>query len=94
MKSPLILRRVSGNSMKPSLKTGDIIMVKRRFKINRGNVIIIKLTDREIVKRVADVKKDKVYVLGDNPSESTDSRSLGWLSKNQVVGKIVWPNSN
>ncbi len=35
------------------------------------------------------VKKDKVYVLGDNTEESYDSREFGMIDKKYIYGKII-----
>lgn len=40
------------------------------------------------------IPEDKYLVLGDNRSNSTDSRVIGLISKKQIVGKtnlIIWP---
>lgn len=36
-------------------------------------------------------KNDCMYfVLGDNPDESTDSRIFGWISQENVIGKVSY----
>ncbi|KAB3534841.1 signal peptidase I [Alkaliphilus pronyensis] len=40
------------------------------------------------------IPKDAVYVLGDNRNDSNDSRSFGYIHKDQIIGKAlmkVWP---
>lgn len=77
--------------MMPTIEPGRLLVVTRNSKIKKGNIVIAKVGEREIVKRVSDVKSSKVYILGDNPIGSTDSRDFGWLSEDQIIGKIVWP---
>jgi signal peptidase I len=36
------------------------------------------------------VPSDMIFVLGDNPAVSTDSRDYGFLSVDNIRGKIVW----
>lgn len=31
----------------------------------------------------------KYYVLGDNPSQSTDSREFGWIKRKEIIGKVI-----
>ncbi|WP_091545562.1 signal peptidase I [Alkaliphilus peptidifermentans] len=40
------------------------------------------------------IPKDAVFVLGDNRNDSNDSRSFGYIHKNQIIGKAaikIWP---
>jgi hypothetical protein len=34
-----------------------------------------------------------MYVLGDNPLTSTDSRVFGWVEGKSVRAKIIWPRT-
>ena len=45
----------------------------------------------EKVKRVDGIEGDFLYVVGDNPHFSTDSRSFGYINIANVLGKVVWP---
>jgi type IV secretory pathway protease TraF len=45
----------------------------------------------EKVKRLTKVKDNQIFVVGDNPSASTDSRQFGWLPRAAVIGVLVAP---
>ena len=45
---------------------------------------------RSVLKRVADVGPDGLFLLGDNPEHSTDSRHFGWVPITSVQGKAVY----
>ena len=45
---------------------------------------------RTVVKRVASVSGDGVVVVGDNPSQSTDSRAFGSVPAASVRGRVVY----
>lgn len=133
---------VSGNSMKPNLNNGELLLVRKigynEKSIERFDVVVIKEDDDEIIKRIigmpgehisyknnklyvndelvsedythlttddfnleeicscSTIPEDKYLVLGDNRPISKDSRMIGLIDINDIVGKAVfrlWPIS-
>lgn len=95
------LRRVLviGPSMAPALRHGDVLLVRRTppgVLSKPGSVVVVDLPDRPLaVKRLTRIEPDgRVWVEGDNPFGSTDSRQLGALPADAVSGRVVgrmWP---
>ncbi len=86
----LLLRKISGNSMLPKYPHGKIILAYGIIKkISPGDVIIFPHKGIEKIKCVDKVTSDKVYVLGFNLLESTDSRDFGWIDRNLVLAKVL-----
>ena len=85
--------RVEGDSMLPILKSGDTVLVNPRAKIKPGDIVAANhpyIAKMKLIKRVESIDAQGRFVLrGDNPQESTDSRSFGSLAKNELVGKVV-----
>jgi phage repressor protein C with HTH and peptisase S24 domain len=78
--------------MKPALKAGQLIIATGIFKdVRPGDVVVIKHDGKEKIKRIAKLEDGHVYVLGDNPESSTDSRDFGWLTTAHIEAKVVWP---
>ena len=93
--SPIIIRRVAGQSMSPSLPGGKIIVARTLFcSMKPSDVVIVFHGGLEKIKRVSKIDGKNIYILGDNPSSSTDSRDFGWISSDKVKAKLLWPNSN
>jgi nickel-type superoxide dismutase maturation protease len=88
----ILVRRVVGESMLPILAPGKIVLgVSGRRAYRSGDVVIVLHDDREKIKRIARVKDSRIYVVGDNPSHSTDSRHFGWLPVSVIQARVVWP---
>lgn len=78
--------------MLPTLKPGqDVLVLCWLYKLKKGDLVAIKKSNRDIIKRVQAIKNGKVFVLGDNDKVSLDSRNFGWVDKSAVIGKVIWP---
>lgn len=84
--------KVAGRSMEPTLKNGQIVIASSIpffFKKPKPGDIIILLHRQCIIKRITKVKDGEVFVVGDNKKESTDSRNFGWVSKKEILGRVI-----
>ena len=98
---PYARYRVEGTSMQPAFFHGERVIVDRRaYRHARpapGDVVVLRDPEdaaRYLVKRVvappagATPVADMVYVLGDNPDESRDSRDFGAVPAALIVGRV------
>lgn len=93
MKLPLLVRRVQGQSMSPNLKPGQIVIVWNYGKPKVGEIIIFRHNGLEKIKRIDKIEHGSFFVIGDSPSNSTDSRQFGSINKGQIIGRVVWPRN-
>jgi nickel-type superoxide dismutase maturation protease len=99
LRVPVRLRRVlvRGPSMAPALRHGDQVLVLfSRRTASAGEVVVVALPDETLaVKRL--IRLDgagRVWVEGDNPFGSSDSRTFGALPPEAVRGRVLmrlWP---
>lgn len=87
------LRRVTGRSMLPTLVPGDVVLVVPAplRRIRRGDVVVIadpREPGRSTIKRVTGTDAATLWVEGDNPAASTDSRTYGALPVEAVRGWV------
>ncbi len=84
---------IEGDSMLPTLKNGDAILIDADAKVAVGDILLTKHPFKKsvkLVKRLSEIDQNGNYFLvGDNPSESTDSRTFGALSPKHLLGKAV-----
>lgn len=69
---PLIIRRVSGNSMLPTYKCGQIIFATSLKRASNNSIVIANHKDIEIIKRLKKSDKNISYLAGDNKSSHHD----------------------
>lgn len=79
--------------MKPTLHEGDAVLIASPADIEVGDIVLAAHPYRSsvtILKRVAEIRSDGTFVLtGDNPAESTDSRSFGAVSIESIIGRVI-----
>ena len=83
---------IAGDSMLPTLRDGDWVLVRRTQRLRRGQIVAVRdprVMDRILVKRIVDQRLSGWWVLGDNPDGSTDSRSFGSIPTELVLGRVL-----
>lgn len=86
----MLIRRVVGRSMEPSLYDGRFVLARKKPP-RVGDVVVALQNGREVVKRISSVQDDHYILLGDNGAHSTDSRTLGGVDRQNIRGVVVWP---
>lgn len=96
--------QIKGRSMEPTLQSGQYILARKTNQnISSGDIVIIEIDNKRIVKRVIALpsegifyqkkqivlKDEEYYVLGDNQDHSIDSRALGPIKKEQIKGIVL-----
>jgi phage repressor protein C with HTH and peptisase S24 domain len=72
--------RVSGPSMSPTLRDGDVVVVRHGARIRPGDVVLARfrdLPDRPVLKRVAKHCDDGWWLVSDNSAAGGDSSVHG-----------------
>ncbi len=89
----LNVRRVAGNSMLPALHAGQYILTWAYPKdLHVGDVVVVSHAGLDKVKRITEIDPRRgVFIRGDNPNMSTDSRTFGWIDFDEIVAKVIWP---
>lgn len=101
--------QVKGNSMYPTLRNNDkIVVLKTKGTIKANDIVVYKTQTGSFIKRVLGLPNETIslgektivipeksyFVLGDNKKESIDSRFIGTINEEDIIGKAVfsyWP---
>jgi hypothetical protein len=84
----MFIRRINGRSMFPTLRHGQLVIGWHR-RPRAGDVVLARQSGREVVKRVEAIKDQAVYLVGDNRTESHDSRHYGHVRFQDIIGSIM-----
>lgn len=74
--------------MAPTLKDGDVVLVRRSAVADVGDVVLVRWASRPGQLSIKRVARPGYFVVGDNELASTDSNELGMA---EVLGVVIWP---
>ena len=91
--APARVFRVSGDSMGPTVRDGDWVLVDTRAHglPEPGTLVVVRDPNnkRTLLKRVRS-RGEKTFAVGsDNPNGARDSRHFGSLSREHLIGNVV-----
>ena len=86
--------KISGHSMEPFIKDNDKILISNIFYLLNNprvnDVIVFYDKNKKIkLKKILKIKNEKYFVGGDNKNDSLDSRSFGYIQREQILGKYI-----
>ncbi len=91
----LRILKVSGDSLDPHLKDGDFVLTSKipvwLNRTRQGDLIAFNHQEFGVmVKKLDHITPDRrgFFLVGTSPN-SIDSRVLGWIDKNDLVGKVI-----
>lgn len=88
--------RVAGRSMEPTLRAGDLLLVRAGGRRRPGSVAVVRLPGGRplAVKRLGSHGADGWWVERDNPAEGVDSWTVGAVPDGDVLAVVLarlWP---
>ncbi|WP_275100104.1 S24 family peptidase [Sedimenticola hydrogenitrophicus] len=89
----LYLIYVDGESMEPTLRPGDVILVDRRSAqaVPRDGIYVLRMDGSLLVKRLQRLPGRQVKVTSDNPAYEPFNLSLEAPGEDlAIVGRVVW----
>lgn len=80
--------------MEPLIKNGNTVLVSgilyffKKPKVN--DVVALSFNGKIIIKRITKEEKGNYFIEGDNKKDSLDSRKFGMISKDKILGKVIF----
>ena len=94
------LARVHGDSMRPTLRPGDRLLVRYGARVHPGSVVLARFPDGTLAVKRAHERRTTPgggsgwWLLSDDPSTGVDSRHRGPVADDRVLAVAVarvWP---
>jgi nickel-type superoxide dismutase maturation protease len=83
--------------MKPALPPGARVVaqpLRADHTLRTGDIVVARRPDRpelEIVKRIHSIDAaGTIFLVGDNPGASTDSRDFGTVTRGDIIARVRW----
>jgi len=83
--------------MAPRLRAGALVIAEPLYDaavLRPGDVVVARRPDRphlEIIKRINSIDAvGTIFLVGDNPAASTDSRQFGAVTREHIVARVRW----
>lgn len=88
------LMRVAGRSMEPTLRAGDLVLVRWGAAVGPGHLAVFVHPEQQVlvVKRVAFPDPDdptRWWVERDNPQVGSDSWSFGSIARQVILARVL-----
>ena len=78
---------VAGDSMEPTLRDGDEILVDRTPRALRDGIHVVRVEDAVLVKRLDMARPGTIALVSDNPAYRPLELAPGEV---EVIGRVVW----
>ncbi|MBI3451473.1 MAG: helix-turn-helix transcriptional regulator, partial [Rhodospirillales bacterium] len=87
----LLVLEALGDSMRPTIEDGDILLIDISEQHVRDNSIyVLVFGDELVVKRVERLRDGSVKIKSDNPAYGVETVPPGEVEKLWVVGRVRW----
>jgi signal peptidase I len=86
--------KIIGHSMEPGFKTNEKVLVSGLVYLFNApqinDIVAFRKKNKVFIKRIIRINNEKYFLEGDNKLDSIDSWKLGWISKKEILGKVIY----
>lgn len=89
----LYLRRISGNSMDPTLRNGDYIVAAKSYFTHYqvADIVLVQHPQfGEIIKRIYQIDDNLQYWLCGDGTDTLSPQTMGAINRSDIKAKLLW----
>ena len=80
--------------MTPRIKNGETVLVSSIFywfkNTQIDDIVAVVNEGKVFIKRITMTSDGKYFLEGDNKEDSLDSRKFGFITKEKIIGKVIY----
>ena len=80
--------------MTPRIKNGETVLVSSIFYWFKNpqidDIVAVVNEGKVFIKRITMTSDGKYFLEGDNKEDSLDSRKFGFITKEKIIGKVIY----
>lgn len=89
----IFLRRVSGDSMLPTLRPGQVVVCHEIRKFMAGQIVVAFVGGREVIKRIAKIDGATIYLGVDDIAHAHNGKYYAKIVDTNIMGVVFWPRN-
>ena len=88
----IFFRRVTGDSMSPTLSDGQIVIFHqiKNFKVGQ---IATAFVDKKVIKRIIKIDGDKIFLGVDDQKHAHNGTFYATVNDKNIDGVVFWPRN-
>jgi phage repressor protein C with HTH and peptisase S24 domain len=87
------LRRVTGDSMNPTLENNQLILCSQDRNFKAGQVVVAFVKNKEVVKRIAKIENSYVLLEVDDKKHAHNGKYYAKILDTNIEGIVIWPRN-
>jgi phage repressor protein C with HTH and peptisase S24 domain len=89
----IFLRRVTGESMLPTLRPGQIVICNEIRKFSVGQIVVAFVKGREVIKRIVEIDGATIYLGVDDSAHAHNGKYYARIIDRDIMGVVFWPRN-
>jgi phage repressor protein C with HTH and peptisase S24 domain len=89
----IFIRRVTGESMTPTLRSGQLVICHQIRDFRVGQIVVAFVDGNEVIKRISKINDGKIYLSVDDKNHAHNGKYYAVVSDSKIEGIVFWPRN-